>query len=152
MTKFWYQLNSFVPQNFWICWSNNHFFCQTQITSSFATFISESTFKSEGLSITMDTNLTETDFLDVSFNLKMDKFSPYRNLNITPIYIYSESNHQPFITKQLPSMTNRHISNLSCNENEFNKAKPLYKSALKNRRFNYSMKFKATFENAKTKQ
>ena len=70
MTKFWYQLNSFVPQNFWICWSNNHFFCQTQMTSSFATFVSESTFKSEGRSITMDTNLTETDFLDVSFNLK----------------------------------------------------------------------------------
>ena len=32
-------------------------------------------FKSEGnLSITIDTNLTETDFLDVSFNLEIDKF------------------------------------------------------------------------------
>ena len=28
-------------------------------------------FKSEGLSITIDTNLIETDFLDVSFNLEI---------------------------------------------------------------------------------
>ena len=35
-------------------------------------------FKSEGLSITINTNLIETDFLDVSFNLEMDNFFPYR--------------------------------------------------------------------------
>ena len=31
-------------------------------------------FKSEGLSITIDTNMIETDFLDVSFNLEVDNF------------------------------------------------------------------------------
>ena len=31
-------------------------------------------FKSEGLSININTNLIEADFLDVSFNLEMDKF------------------------------------------------------------------------------
>ena len=31
-------------------------------------------FKSERLSITIDTSLIETDFLDVSFNLEMDNF------------------------------------------------------------------------------
>ena len=35
-------------------------------------------FKSEGLSVTTDTNLIETDFLDVSFNLEMHNFFPYR--------------------------------------------------------------------------
>ena len=35
------------------------------------------------------------------------------------------------------------------NEHEFNKAKPLYKSALKSSGFNYSMKFEAPVENAK---
>ena len=35
-------------------------------------------FKSERLSITIDTSLIETDFLDVSFNLEMDNFFPYR--------------------------------------------------------------------------
>ena len=81
-------------------------------------------FKSEGVFITIDTNLIETDFLDVSFNLEMDKFFPYRKPSNTPLYIHSESNHPPSIIKQLPSMTNKRISNLSCNEHEFNKSKP----------------------------
>ena len=46
-------------------------------------------------------------------------------------------------------MTSRRISNLSCNENEFNKAKPLCKSVLKNSGFHYSMKFKAPVEKAR---
>ena len=46
-------------------------------------------------------------------------------------------------------MTNKRIWNLSCNEHEFNKAKPLYESALKSSGFNYSMKFKAPVEKAK---
>ena len=51
-------------------------------------------FKYEGLSITIDTNLIETDFLDVSFKLEMDKFFPYRKPSNTPLYIHSESNHR----------------------------------------------------------
>ena len=106
-------------------------------------------FKSERISITIDTNLIETHFLDVSLNIDMDKFFPYRKPNITSLYIHSQSNHQPSITKQLQSMTNRRITNLLCNENEFRKAKSLYESALKNRGFNYSTKFKAHIENAR---
>ena len=106
-------------------------------------------FKSEERSITIDTNLIETDFLDVSINQEMEKFCPYRKPNNTPPYIHSESNHPPSITKQLPSMTNRLIIILSCNENKFNKAKPLYESALKNSWFIYSMKFEAPVENTR---
>ena len=106
-------------------------------------------FKSEGLSITIYTNLIETDFLDVSFNLEMDKFFPYRKPSNTPLYIHSESNHPPSIIKQLPSMINKHISNLSCNKHEFYKAKPLYESALKSSGFNCNMKFKALVEKAR---
>ena len=105
------------------------------------------------ISITIDTNLIETDFfLDVSFNLEMEKNFPYRKPNNTLLFIHSESNHPPSITKQLPSMTNRRISNLSCNENEFNKAKPIYESALKNSGFNYSIKFEAPVENIRRKR
>ena len=109
-------------------------------------------FKSEGLSIIIDTNLIETNFLDVSFNLEMEKSFPYRKPNNTPLYIQSESNHPPSITKQLPSMSNRRTSNLSCNENEFNKAKPIYASALKNSGFNYSRKFEAPVENTRRRR
>ena len=106
-------------------------------------------FKSERLSITIDTNLIETDFLDVSFNLEMDKCSPYRKPNNNPLYIHSESNHPLFITTQLPFITIRHISSLSCYENEFNNTKHLYESALKNRGFNYGMKFGVLVEGAR---
>ena len=68
-------------------------------------------FKPEGLSITIDTDLIETDFLDVLFNLQMDSFFPYRKPNNTPLHIHSESNHLPSIIKQLPLKTNKRIAN-----------------------------------------
>ena len=106
-------------------------------------------FKSEELFITIGTNVIETDFLDVSFNLDMDKCFTYRKPSNTSLYIHSESNHPPFIIQQLPSMTKKRILNLSCNENEFSKARPIYESALKSSGFNYSMKFEAPVENAR---
>ena len=53
------------------------------------------------------------------------------------------------ITKKLPLMTNSRISNLSCNEIQLNKAKPLYESASIDNGFNYSIKFEASIENAR---
>ena len=58
-------------------------------------------FKSEGLCITIDTNLIETEFSDVSFKVEMDRFFPYRKPSNTLLYFHSESNHPPSI-KQLP--------------------------------------------------
>ena len=48
-------------------------------------------FKNEGLGITVDTNLIETDFLDVTFNLATGKFFPYRKPNNIPLYIKPSS-------------------------------------------------------------
>ena len=50
-------------------------------------------FKSEGLSITIETNLIETDFLGVTFNLHTGKYFPY------PLYINIHSNHPSTIKK-----------------------------------------------------
>ena len=58
-----------------------------------------SLFKDEGLSITIDTNLIETDFLGVSFNLNTGKYFPFQKPNNTPLYIHSKSNHPPSIIK-----------------------------------------------------
>ena len=38
-------------------------------------------FQGEGLSITIDTNLTETDFLNVTLNLSNKTYKPYRKPN-----------------------------------------------------------------------
>ena len=56
-------------------------------------------FKEEGLSITIEINLIETDFLDPSFNLATKKYFPFRKANNTSLYINvfsfpPTSNHQ----------------------------------------------------------
>jgi len=44
----------------------------------------EQLFKNHNLKITTDTNLSETDFLDVTFNFNTEKFWPYRKPNNPP--------------------------------------------------------------------
>ena len=81
--------------------------------------------KKEGLNITIQTNLVETDFLDVTFKLVIEKYFPYRKPNNDPLSINAKSNHPPTIIKDIPKMINKHLSDLSCNEDEFKRAKPL---------------------------
>ena len=42
----------------------------------------------------------------------------------------AKSNHPPNIIKHLPDSINHRISEISCNEEEFNKAKTIYDTAL----------------------
>ena len=76
-------------------------------------------FKEEGLTITIDTILIKTDFLDVTFNLSTGKFFPFRKPNNVPLYINVKSNHPSTIIKDLPKMINERLSELSCNKDEF---------------------------------
>ena len=80
-------------------------------------------FKEEGLSITIETKLIETDSSDVTFSLATKKYFHFRKANNTPLYINAFSNHPPTIIKQLLEMINRRISDLSCNKEEFDKVK-----------------------------
>ena len=47
------------------------------------------TFKNEGLKITCETNLIETDYLDVKFNIPKSKYFPFKKPNDNPLYINS---------------------------------------------------------------
>ena len=85
--------------------------------------------KEEGLSVTTETNLIETDFLDVTLTLR--QINTFLFERLTPLYTNAFSNLPPAIIKQLPKMFNKRISDLSCNKEEFNKVKSVYKSALK---------------------
>ena len=100
-----------------------------------------SRFKEESLSITIEINLVETDFLDVTFNLDTGKYFPFRKPNNNPTYIHAKSNHCFSIIKDLPNMVNKRLSDLPCNEEEFNKANALYENALKDSGFNTSTKY-----------
>ena len=55
--------------------------------------------KSEGLTITIQTNLALTDYLDVMFNLTTGKYTLYQKPGTIPIYVHSKSNHPPNIRK-----------------------------------------------------
>ena len=86
-------------------------------------------FKGEGLTITIDTNLIETDFLDVTFNLAKGKFFPFTKPNNIPLYMNVTSNHPSTIIKGLPKMIHKRVSELSCKKDEYDKAKLLYKKS-----------------------
>ena len=73
-------------------------------------------FKNEGLSITIETNLFEMDFLDVTFNLATTKFFPFRKPNNQLLYINTKSNHPPNILRNHPNMINKRLSDLPCND------------------------------------
>ena len=98
-------------------------------------------FKSCDLKITADGNLTQADFLDVSFNLVSEKFWPYRKPNNDPLYIHQNSNHPPTIMKQLPEMISNRITAISYDESEFNKVKPDYDAALMKSGFKQGIQF-----------
>ena len=98
-------------------------------------------FKKHGLNITVECNLRITDFLDVTFDLRTGKYYPYRKVNNKLLYIHKQSNHPPSITKQIPAMISKGISNISCDKECFDKAAPVYNNALKNSSFNENIKF-----------
>ena len=90
-------------------------------------------FKEENLSITIDTSLDKTDFLDVTFNLKTGKYFQFRKPNNNPLYINYKS-------------INKRIYDLSCHEEEFNKTKPLYENALKESGYTTSLKYTKPYD------
>ena len=101
-------------------------------------------FKERGLSITVECNLQVRDFLDVTFDLRSDKYYPCRKDNNQPLSINKQSNHPQTITKQIPLMVSRRISDISCNKEYFDKAAPAYNNALKLSGFNETIEFTST--------
>ena len=98
-------------------------------------------FHDNGLKITIDTNLHQVNFLDVTFDLSSSKYFPYRKDNDNLLYINKDSNHPPSIIKNIPSMIEKRLSDLSCNEEEFDKAKPIYNKALSESGFPQQIKY-----------
>ena len=100
-------------------------------------------FKNNNFDITASTNLCTVDFLDVTFDLKESKFYPFRKENNTILYVNAESNHPPAVLKQIPGMVEKRISKLSCNEEEFRKAKPNYQEAIKRSGYDHELEYAA---------
>ena len=88
-------------------------------------------FHQHSLNITAETNLFQTNFLGVTFNLKSGKHWPYRKPNNQPLYVHYHSNHSTAIKTQLPSMFADRLSLLSCNREEFARTIPEYEEAMR---------------------
>ena len=82
--------------------------------------------------------------MDVTFDLRTDKYYLYRKDNNQLLYINKQSNHPPTIIKQIPSMVSRRISDISCNKEYFDKAAPACNNALKFSGFNENIQFMST--------
>ena len=80
-------------------------------------------------------------FLDCTFNLDSNTFYPYKKENSELLYINAESNHPPCIKKQLPTMIQQRLSDLSSSKAQFDKTKANYEKALKESGFNNTLQY-----------
>ena len=88
-------------------------------------------FKEMGLALTIQSNLTMVNFLDVTFNLKDGTYKPYKKPNDIPTYININSNHPANIIKQISTIISKRMSQISSNEEMFKNVAPYYENALK---------------------
>ena len=107
-------------------------------------------FKEHGLKITVDTNLTVTNFLDVTLNITDGSYIPYRKPNSSPLYVHAKSNHPPCVIKQLPKSINKRLNKISSSEEAFDGAKLDYQNALHNSGYNYTLTYESS-ENTSVK-
>ena len=63
--------------------------------------------------------------------METGKYQPFRKENNKPLYINAKSNHPSNIKNEIPNMIQNRISDLSCDEEAFNRAKGIYESALR---------------------
>ena len=73
-------------------------------------------FNRYNLKITVDTNLTKVDYLDITLDLNSGTHYPFRKPNEETVYINKHSNHPPSITKQIVKNVSTRISALSSNK------------------------------------
>ena len=109
-------------------------------------------FKRNAFQVTSSTNLTVTDFLDVTFDLKDSKYYPYRKENDSLLYVNARSNHPPSILKQIPNMVGARLSKLPCNTEEFKKVKPDYQEALKKSGYDQEIKYDVTSKKRRSRK
>ena len=101
-------------------------------------------FKELGLKIEIKTNLKVVDFLDVTFNLATEMYYPFKKPNDELTYVNTKSNHPSNVIKQIPASISRRISDLSCDKEAFERAKPYYDERLKSSEYREELSYTKT--------
>ena len=94
-----------------------------------------------GFSITMETGMKSTDFLDVTLHLETDTFEPYRKDETPPVYVHKDSNHPKKITENIPAMIEQRLNNRCSDERIFNKHKGVYEKSLAHSGYKTKLKY-----------
>ena len=89
-------------------------------------------FRDHHLGITIEVGLTRVNFLDVVLDLEKEIYKPYRKPGDKLVYANACSNHPPRVLKNIPLGVNRRLCDISCNEEVFQEAIPVYQEELKN--------------------
>ena len=98
-------------------------------------------FRQMGLEITFEKNLTNVNFLDITFDLLEETYEPYRKPNDYPIYVNVGSNHPPAVIKNIPISINKRLTEISSSKELFDKHKKEYQNALDSSGYKHKLSY-----------
>lgn len=98
-------------------------------------------YKENELNITTEPNSKIVSYLDVTLDLEKGTYAPFKKPNEEPIYIDIKSNHPPQITKNIPTMIAKRISDLSSNEQIFKDNIQPYQEAINRSGYNSQLTY-----------
>ena len=98
-------------------------------------------FRDHDLKITVEANTTRVNFLDVTLDLRSEKFYPYMKEGNIPLYVHKESNHPPSILRNIPESINKRLSEISSDKECFDSAKGVYQEALDRSGYQHKLSF-----------
>ena len=83
-----------------------------------------------GFKITIEAGAKITNFLDITLDLRNNRYHPFRKENSRTSYIHCKSNHPFHIKKEIPKMVQKRLSSLSKDQQAFEENKDHYEEAL----------------------
>ena len=98
-------------------------------------------FRKHKLEITIEANKKRVEFLDIYLDLSKEEFGPYLKPGDTPVYVDVGSNHPPKVLANIPKGINRRLSSISATKEIFDRAVPVYQSALEKSGHSYKLNF-----------
>ena len=109
-------------------------------------------FKDNNLQIVAEANKKLVHFVDVTLDLNACSHRPFINPNNNPCYVHTKSNHPPSIIKNIPLAVNKRLSEISSNEEEFNRSKDTYQKALADSGYSHQLKYEAPCDDRRPKR
>ena len=98
-------------------------------------------FKGNELKVTIEANKKIVNFLDVMLELNTGRYMPYMKPGNVLQYVNAQSNHPPVVLENIPVGVNKRLSEISSDEEAFNKAAPACQKALDESGHNYKLKY-----------